>query len=81
MTSTIKSVNINDDMIVVFLNDGRIISVPLAWYPRLLNADKDLLTNFRLIGRGTGIHWSDLDEDLSLAGILAGIPSKAEKVA
>jgi len=51
---------------------GRTISVPLNWYPRLLRGTPEERANWRLIGRGEGIHWPDLDEDLSIAGILAG---------
>ena len=57
---------------VVYLNDGRNISVPLVWYPRLLNGNKEELENYELIGDGEGIHWPDLDEDISIEGILAG---------
>jgi hypothetical protein len=51
--------------------DGRTVSVPLLWYPRLANATADERRNWRLIGRGEGIHWPDLDEDISVAGLLA----------
>lgn len=54
------------------LSDGRTISVPLAWYPRLLNATPKERSNWRLIGKGQGIHWNDLDEDVSVEGLLAG---------
>lgn len=53
-------------------NDGRSISVPLVWYPRLFNAKKQELENYELIGDGEGIRWPDLDEDISIEGILAG---------
>lgn len=64
-----------DDTLSVDLTDGRTISVPLAWYPRLLHAAPEERSNWRLIGRGHGIHWEDIDEDISVEGILAGKPS------
>ena len=70
-----SSVSIDDDMITVNLKDGRIVSAPLAWYPRLLNADSGDRLKFKLVGGGVGIHWSVLNEDLSIDGILAGIPA------
>ncbi|MCI0667031.1 MAG: DUF2442 domain-containing protein [Methylococcaceae bacterium] len=59
----------------VDLSDGRTISVPLAWYPRLTHASRSEQNNWRLIGKGYGIHWEDLDEDISVEGLLAGKPS------
>lgn len=59
----------------VRLDDGRSISVPLTWYPRLLNGTDKERTNYELIGDGDGIHWPDLDEDISVEGLLAGRPS------
>ncbi|MFH8039018.1 MAG: DUF2442 domain-containing protein [Candidatus Aenigmatarchaeota archaeon] len=58
------------------LIDGREVRVPLEFYPRLKNATKRQRANYKIIGEGTGIHWPDLDEDLSIEGILAGIPSR-----
>ena len=75
MTTTIIDVKISDDLLTVGLKDGRIVSVPLAWYPKLLSASPAIRNNFRYIGDGVGIHWQDLDEDISLHGILAGISS------
>lgn len=66
---------VTDDALTVELVDGRTISVPLAWYPRLLHGTPQERMNCRLIGRGEGIHWPDLDEDISVAGLLAGKPS------
>ncbi len=57
---------------VVYLTDGRNISVPIIWYPRLLNGNKQERENYELIGDGEGIHWPDIDEDISVEGILAG---------
>ena len=60
----------DDDMLHVRLSDGREISVPLEWYPRLKNASEKERKNWRLIGKGIGIHWESLDEDLSVEGLL-----------
>jgi hypothetical protein len=57
---------------VVSLSDGRKISIPLVWFPRLANATKGKLENYELLGDGEGIHWPELDEDLSVAGLLNG---------
>jgi len=65
--------------LIVDLMNGRTISVPLAWYPRLLHATPDQRAKWELAGAGYGIHWSDIDEDLSTAGLLRGAP--APKVA
>jgi hypothetical protein len=56
----------------VAFDDGRTLSVPLAWFPRLLDATAEQRANWRLTGQGEGIHWEDLDEDLSVAGLLRG---------
>jgi Protein of unknown function (DUF2442) len=61
-----------DDALRVRLADGREISVPLEWFPRLRDASPEQRSHWRLIGRGVGIHWEDLDEDLSVAGLLRG---------
>ena len=66
---------LTDDALTVELNDGRTISVPLAWYPRLLHATSDERNNLRLIGNGEGIHWPELDEDVSVQNLLMGQPS------
>ena len=65
-------VHLTDDTLVVDLADGRSLSAPLAWYPRLLQGSSVERSNYRLIGSGEGIHWPDLDEDISVEGILAG---------
>jgi len=67
---------VTDDELVVHLVDGRKVLVPLAWYPRLLHASTDERNEWELIGDGEGIHWPRLDEDLSVAGILRGIPAR-----
>lgn len=64
------AVECDDDFLRVTLADGRELAVPLVWFPRLLDATPAQRGNWRLIGRGQGIHWPDLDEDLSVAGLL-----------
>lgn len=66
------AVKITEEAICVDLEDGRSVSIPLSWYPRLSHGTKEERNNYRLIGHGSGIHWSDLDEDLSIEGLLAG---------
>lgn len=70
-----QTVSITEETLTVDLNDGRTISVPLAWYPRLVHASADERKNWRLIGQGVGIHWEDLDEDISVENLLLGKPS------
>jgi hypothetical protein len=65
-------VSVTDDTLTVDLADGRTLSVPLAWYPRLLHGTPEERRNWRLIGGGVGIHWPDLDEDISIEGMLLG---------
>src|SRR4051794_36630048 len=67
-----ESVQFSDDAMTVHLDDGRSISVPLAWYPRLLHGTSEERQSFHLIGDGEGIHWPALDEDISVEGLLAG---------
>src|SRR6266849_1875195 len=68
----VSSVSFTADSLSVALMDGRTISVPLAWYPRLLHASQEQLANWKVAGGGYGIHWPDLDEDLSTKGLLRG---------
>jgi len=70
-----ENVTVSVDTLCVDLSDGRSISVPLAWYPRLLRATAAERKCWRLIGRGLGIHWENLDEDICVQGLLAGKPS------
>jgi hypothetical protein len=70
-----KEVSVTDDELSVLLADGRRISAPLAWFPRLLRASPAQRANYELLGDGQGIHWPDIDEDLSVAGLLRGTPS------
>ena len=69
------SVRVSDDALIVDLSDGRTVSAPLAWYPRLLHGTATERDDHELIGDGLGIHWPQLDEDISVEGILAGRPS------
>ena len=68
-------VEFTDDALSVSLRDGRIITVPLVWYPRLLNATSAQRQNWKIDGGGYGLHWPDLDEDLSTEGLLRGAPA------
>jgi hypothetical protein len=70
-----QRVTLTEDALVVDLADGRTVSVPLLWYPRLAHGTPAERANWRLIGPGEGIHWPDLDEDISVASLLAGRPS------
>ena len=70
-----EAVTVTDDTLSVELSDGRTILVPLALFPRLLHASPSERTNWRLIGKGHGVHWADVDEDISVEGLLAGKPS------
>lgn len=70
-----RAVKVTKDTLSVDLSDGRSISVPLAWFPRLLNGTAAERSRSRLIGNGIGIHWPDLDEDISVEGLIAGRPS------
>jgi hypothetical protein len=69
---TAEKVTVTNDTLSVDLSDGRTIAVPLAWFPRLLHATSRERNNWRLIGKGHGIHWEELDEDISVEGLLAG---------
>jgi hypothetical protein len=66
------SVNFSEDSMTVLLDDGRTLSVPLALYPRLLDGSAEERRHYELIGKGEGIHWPELDEDISVEGLLAG---------
>ncbi len=77
----VRTVSFESDQLVVGLFDGRVISVPLAWYPRLVSATPEQLSDWEVCGGGYGIHWPLLDEDLSTEGLLAGSPSKEKRKA
>lgn len=72
MSISAKSLRFDENAMWVELSDGRTLGVPLAWFPRLLNATPDQRSRFEFSGGGMGLHWPDLDEDISLAGLLAG---------
>ena len=69
----VKDVRVTDDTLGVDLVDGRTIIVPLAWYPRLLHATPEQRANWQVAGAGFGIHWPEIDEDLSTDGLLRGL--------
>lgn len=71
----VKDVSFSGDAMRVDLMDGRTITVPLAWYPRLADASPEQLARWEVAGAGYGIHWPDLDEDLSTEGLLRGAPA------
>lgn len=74
-TALAIGVTVTEDALMLELADGRSVSAPLAWYPRLLHGTAAERAAWRLIGRGEGVHWPALDEDISVAGLLAGHPS------
>ena len=73
--ATIRRVEVTDETITAHLADGRVISVPLAWSWRLSDATPAQRANWELIGDGYGVHWPDVDEDISAEGMLSGVPS------
>ena len=75
----VKGVEIDDATLSVPLMDGRVISVPLAWYPRLYDASPEQRGHWEIAGAGCGIHWPELDEDLSTEGLLRGAPAHRPK--
>jgi hypothetical protein len=75
----VKDVSDKDELITFHLADGRVISVPLAWSWRLTEATAAQRANFEIIGDGVGVHWPDVDEDLSVEGMLHGVPARRPK--
>lgn len=75
-TPDIVQVAINEEALTVELSDGRTITVPIAWYPRLVHATEQERANWRLIAGGKGIHWPELDEDISVQALILGKPSQ-----
>jgi hypothetical protein len=73
-------VRLDEDNLHVKLSDGRSISTPIAWYPRLYHGSVAERNNWQFIGRGAGIHWPDLDEDISIEGMIQGRPSTENTV-
>jgi Protein of unknown function (DUF2442) len=74
-TAAATAVSVTTDTLTLDLSDGRSVSAPLSWYPRLLHGTLEERGHWRLIGQGRGIHWPDLDEDVSVENVLAGKPS------
>ncbi len=72
----IKHIEVSEDTITAYLVDGRTISVPLAWSWRLSDAAPEERNNWELIGDGQGVHWPDIDEDISAKGMLYGVPAR-----
>lgn len=75
----VAGVELSPDAVTVSLKDGRVISAPLAWFPRLLHATAAQRANWKVAGGGYGIHWPDVDEDLSTEGLLRGAPAPAAR--
>jgi hypothetical protein len=71
VSSDVMDVQVLEAELIVRLSDGRTVSAPLAWFPRLLHGTAEQRKNWRLIGKGVGIHWPDLDEDISMRSLLA----------
>lgn len=69
------SVNCTEQELIVFLADGRNISVPIVWFPRLAKANAQQRADYKILGDGEGIHWPQIDEDISVFGLIAGKPS------
>jgi Protein of unknown function (DUF2442) len=76
----IVDAEVTEDELKVELLDGRTITVPLAWYPRLLHATPEQRVNWKIAGGGFGIHWADIDEDLSSEGLLRGAPAPRQPI-
>jgi len=76
-TALAKSVSFDGEMMHVSLTDGRFISVPISWFPSLREATPDQRAKYEIGGGGTSLHWPELDEDLSVAGLMAGADSQA----
>ena len=73
------TMNVTEDSIIAELADGRTISVPLAWSWRLSEATPQQRDNFEIIGNGEGVHWPDIDEDISARGMLSGVPARPSR--
>ena len=75
----VKKVSVTDELITFYLADGRVIGVPLAWSWRLSDATPEQRANSEIIGDGQGVHWPDVDEDISVDGMLHGVPAHGPK--
>ncbi len=80
MSVSAEALRFDKDSPWVELADGRTLGVPLAWFPRLLNATPEQRARFEVSGGGTGLHWDELDEDISVAKLLAGRPDRATRL-
>lgn len=76
-TALAKSLEFDAEMMHVFFTDGRVLGVPLQWFPALRRAASEQLRRYEVAGRGGSLHWPDLDEDLSVAGLLAGADARS----
>ena len=76
-TALAKSVNFDDVEMRVRFTDGRVLGVPLAWFPTLRDATPEQRANYEIGGGGVGLHWPDIDEDISIAGLMAGVDSRS----
>jgi hypothetical protein len=76
-TALAKEITFDDSMMHVALTDGRIVSVPLVWFPVLKKATTEQRRQYEIGGGGIGLHWPDLDEDLSVAGLMAGVDTRS----
>ncbi len=72
MMAIARTMSFDDNSMWVTLEDGRVVGVPIAWFPRLLKATQEQRMHYEIFGGGTGIHWPEIDEDISVAGLLAG---------
>src|SRR5689334_20559094 len=77
---TAISISVSDESLTAHLSDGRTISAPLVWFPRLVHGTAAERSDWRLIGNGSGIHWNQLDEDVSVENLLAGRPSAESQI-
>ena len=75
----VTDVQVGDDMLTVDLDDGRVLSVPLWWYPKLWSASAEERQRWNISGAGYGIHWPDIDEDISVWGLLQGMPARGAR--
>jgi hypothetical protein len=80
MTISASAVRFDDSLMWVELADGRVLGIPLAWFPRLLNATPEQRLRYEISGGGQGLHWDELDEDIAVAGLLAGRGDRAAKL-
>lgn len=75
LEAKIKDIEVTDEMITAYLTDGRVVSVPLVWSWRLAEATPEQRENYEIIGSGQGVHWPEIDEDISVEGMLYGVPA------